>query len=257
LTSETCTWIFLRGLARERGHWGDFVQQFQLAMPECNVIALDFPGNGYLNHLESLVDVSAMAEHCRGQLASLNVAPPYRLLAISLGGMVAVAWAQAHPQEVAALVLINTSMRPFNPFYERLRPANYWPLMKLMVLGGSPASWERAILRMTSNRTDGSVLPYWLALRRASPVSRANACRQLVAAGRFVAPLQKTDVPTLLIGSENDRLVSIKCSQAVARQWQHPLRLHPDAGHDLPLDDGPWLAEQVREWTQVRKGFIS
>jgi hypothetical protein len=24
--------------------------------------------------------------------------------------------------------------------------------------------------------------------------------------------------------------------------------LHPSAGHDLPLDDGPWVAAQVRDW---------
>lgn len=257
MTSETCTWIFLRGLARETGHWGDFVQQFQAAMPSSRVIALDFPGNGYLNHLTSLVDVPAMAEQCRAQLAAMNVAPPYRLLAISLGGMVAVAWAQAHPQEVTAQVLINTSMRPFSPFHERLRPANYWTLLQLLVFNGSVVSWERAILQITSNRSDNGILMHWLALRRASPVSRTNTLRQLIAAARFVAPLRKPGVPTLLVGSEQDRLVSIQCSHAIARHWSCSLRLHPDAGHDLPLDDGPWLAEQVREWTIVRKGFIS
>ena len=51
---------------------------------------------------------------------------PYRVLAMSLGGMVATDWAQRHPYEIERLVLINTSMRPFSQMQERLRPSA-WP----------------------------------------------------------------------------------------------------------------------------------
>jgi hypothetical protein len=30
--------------------------------------------------------------------------------------------------------------------------------------------------------------------------------------------------------------------------WQCSLRLHPGAGHDLPLDDTPWVLEQIQHW---------
>ena len=46
--ARTSTWILLRGLARESGHWGAFTAQFARAMPGCEVLALDLPGNGYL-----------------------------------------------------------------------------------------------------------------------------------------------------------------------------------------------------------------
>jgi len=69
---------------------------------------------------------------------------------MSLGAMVAVAWAQSHPEEVAAQVLINTSMRRFSPLYQRLRPANYLPLLRLLLTGAALQDWERAILHMTS-----------------------------------------------------------------------------------------------------------
>jgi pimeloyl-ACP methyl ester carboxylesterase len=52
----------------------------------------------------------------------------------------------------------------------------------------------------------------------------------------------------LVLGSEQDRLVSVLCSKALAQQGAYELRLHPDAGHDLPLDDGPWVARQVQSW---------
>jgi hypothetical protein len=37
-------------------------------------------------------------------------------------------------------------------------------------------------------------------------------------------------------------------AQRLARCWHAPLRLHPTAGHDLPLDAGPWMAQQVSTW---------
>lgn len=245
------TWVFLRGLTRESRHWGSFVDEFAQALPGSRVVALDVPGNGHLNSFPSPTRVPAMVAHCRTQLALRQVDGPVRLLGMSLGAMVAVAWAQAHPQEVVSQVLINTSLRPFSPFYQRLRPANYGVLMRLMLSRASDEDWERAVLRLTSNHWANqpeAVLPQWLALRAANPVSRANALRQLLAAARYRAPVTPPVVPTLLLASEHDQLVSVNCSKTVARVWRTPLRLHPSAGHDLPLDDGPWVAAQVRDW---------
>ncbi|MDO9165538.1 MAG: alpha/beta hydrolase, partial [Rhodoferax sp.] len=229
-------------------HWGHFIEQFQHALPGCQLIALDLPGNGQLNQERSPVRVQDMVTHCRAQLAVRSIKPPYHVLAMSLGAMVAVAWAHAHPQEVATNVLINTSMRPFSPFYQRLQPANYRELLALAVLGATPERWERTILRLTSNQTSDAVVPHWLTLRRENPVSRVNALRQLIAAARFRAPLRRPPAPTLVLASEQDHLVHVECSRALARHWQCALRIHPSAGHDLPLDDGPWVAAQVRDW---------
>jgi pimeloyl-ACP methyl ester carboxylesterase len=246
------TWILLRGLTRESRHWGDFLEQFQHVLPSAQIMALDLPGNGRLNQQRSPLRIQDMVAHCRAQLVSCNIAPPYNILAMSMGAMVAVAWSEVYPQEVAAQVLINTSMRPFSPFYHRLLPANYTLLLKLTLAGAAPEVWERAVLQLTSNRShddhDDDILPRWLALRQETPVSRSNAVRQLIAAARFHAPLVKPPVPTLLLASELDHLVSVNCSKTLACNWQCGLRVHGSAGHDLPLDDGPWVAAQVRAW---------
>ncbi|MDP2370161.1 alpha/beta fold hydrolase [Rhodoferax sp.] len=241
------SWILLRGLTRESGHWGAFVGQFQAALPGSEVLTLDLPGNGALFTQRSPTRVRDMMEHCRAQLVCRQLTAPYHVLAMSLGAMVAVAWADAYPRELAAQVLINTSMRPFSRFHERLLPANYGTLIRLAVLGGTPEEWEGAVLRLTANDAHPDVTAHWLALGQAHPVSRANALRQLLAASRFHAPARQPNVPTLVLASTKDRLVSVECSRALARQWQCPLRLHPTAGHDLPLDDGPWVAAQVCE----------
>jgi len=246
------TWILLRGLTRESRHWGDFVDHFQQAFPADRVVTLDLPGNGRLNHQRSPKCVEGMVADCRAQLVQRQIEPPYHLLAMSLGAMVALAWSHSHPQEVAAQVLINTSMRPFNPFYQRLRPANYLNLLRLAWPGTSADVCEHTILCITSRRQDASVLPQWLALRRANPVSGRNAFWQLWAAARFCAPAGPLAVPSLLLASELDQLVSVACSRRLAAVWQCPLQLHTSAGHDLPLDDGPWVLARVAQWVSQR-----
>ncbi|HEU0201407.1 MAG TPA: alpha/beta hydrolase [Burkholderiaceae bacterium] len=247
-------WIFLRGLTRESRHWGEFPRTFRAAVPDASVVTLDLPGNGALCALRSPLSVDALAQHCRTELLRRGVAPPYSVLALSLGAMVAVAWAARHPGDFRRCVLINTSLRPFAPFYRRLRPANYAALLKVALTAGAAPAREKTILRLTSRALHAacepgtSVLAEWIAYHREHPVSRTNALCQLLAAARYRAPAEKPDVPMLVLASALDRLVDPRCSRALARAWNAAYAEHPTAGHDLPLDDGAWVAGQVRDW---------
>ncbi len=246
------TWVLLRGLIREQRHWGEFLDLFQAGVGTQPVIALDLPGNGSLHGQDSPATIEAMAEHCRAQLLALGYPPPYRVLALSLGAMVAVAWSEHHPQEVEKMVLINTSLAPLNPFYQRLRPVNYPGLIRDGVFG-STAQKERHILDLTSNlrRNAGDspmILARWIDYAREYPVSLANSLRQLRAAVRFRAPLGTPKVPVLLMAAEKDKLVDAQCSVTLAQRWQCELKLHASAGHDLPLDDGAWVVQRVKVW---------
>ena len=243
-------WIFLRGLTREARHWGDFPATFRAAIPDARVVALDLPGNGRLYRMSSPLDVEAMAAYCRAELLGRGIQPPYHLLAMSLGAMVAVAWAAQYPREIAASVLINTSLRPFSPFYHRLKPENYAALCKIALQGGDARAWEHLVLRLTSNHPDkhADALDAWIAFRRECPVSRGNALRQLFAASRYLAPERKPARPVLILASANDALVNPRCSRRIKLQWGSEIAEHATAGHDIPLDDGPWVAAQVRHW---------
>jgi len=238
------TWILLRGLTRESGHWGRFPELLQDRLPGARILALDLPGNGRLNQARSPARIEATMESCRQQLQALAIEPPYHLLAMSLGAMVAVDWALKHPRELAGCVLINTSLRPFSPWYRRLRPTNYGDLLGLLFARRTAREREETILRLTSRhlQPDAAVVDDWAALRQTRPVTPSNALRQLLAATRYRAPMQAPAVPLLV-------LASARGSRRLAQQWGVELIEHPTAGHDLPLDDGPWLAEQVAGWT--------
>ncbi len=242
------TWVFLRGLVREQGHWGNFLEQFESHIAHAHALPLDIAGNGHRHTAQSSASIAAMVEDCRAQLAARAVAPPYCVMAISMGGMVAAQWASMYPQELEAMVLINTSMRPWSRFYERLRPRNYLRLLGLLLGRASALEWERSILKMTTRRAHSDVIPHWVALRQSHPVHWRNAIRQLWAALRFRCSPGALSVPTLVLASEGDQLVDVRCSHAIAAHGKATLVVHPWAGHDLPLDDGVWVIGCVRRW---------
>lgn len=241
-------WVFLRGLTRGSAHWGSFISEFEAQLP-AQVIALDLPGNGRLWQKPSPTRVADLVQHCQAELRRRGIDQPVGLLALSLGGMVAMQWALEQPASVRELVLINTSARPLHPFWQRLRPAAWWAVARLLLTRADALAWEREILRLTSQHARQDVLQDWYQERLQHPVSAANALRQLVAAARYRAPRQAPLPPTLVLCGAADRLVAPQCSQTLAALWGSRLRLHPSAGHDLTLDAGPWVAEQVRQWS--------
>jgi pimeloyl-ACP methyl ester carboxylesterase len=249
------TWIFLRGLTREARHWGDFPATFRAAfageLSVGDILTPDLPGNGRRFAEPSPLSVEAMMEACRRELHVQGRPPPYHLLAFSLGAMVAVAWARRYPEECRAAVLLNTSLRPHSPFHQRLRPGAWPALLRLLFANG--LARERAILELTSSHAAelAALLPQWAAYARACPVSRANAVRQLLAAARFSAR-ERPAVPILILSGMQDRMVDPRCSRQLAQAWDCAYAGHPDAGHDLPLDAGEWVAREVREW--LKKG---
>lgn len=257
------TWILLRGLTREARHWGEFPRHLAPLLPAATsaknaasaaaqVLPLDLPGNGAFYREASPGSVDGMVEFSRQQLQSMGCAPPYCLIALSLGGMVAAHWALQHPEEIARLVLINTSLRPFSGVTERLRPGNWLRLLQLAAhwqSAGSADAVERLIHQLTCQYTDSRAadLAHWACIRRQAPVSAANAGRQLWAAARFSSATGPS-CPVLVLSSRGDRLVHPRCSARLAQAWQAQHHEHPWAGHDLPHDDPDWVGQRLSKW---------
>jgi pimeloyl-ACP methyl ester carboxylesterase len=246
--TANATWLLLRGLTRESRHWGAFPELLQRSLDATTVLAPDLPGNGRLCHLASPTCVEGMVASYRDQLREMGVPPPYRLVALSMGGMIGIDWAQRHPGEIGAMVLINTSLRGINPIHARLRPCSYVDLLRLT--GADAEQRERIILARTSNRhgNEHALVEAWAGYRHQCPVSWRNALRQMFAAARYRAPASPPPVPTLLLAAAADRLVDAKCSRQIAKRWNVPLSVHSDAGHDLPLDDPDWVVMQIGDW---------
>jgi pimeloyl-ACP methyl ester carboxylesterase len=244
------TWLLLRGLTRETRHWGRFPAVLREAVQSHSVLQLDLPGNGAFTSLRAPGDVAQLVAAVRLAASRSGVPGPYRVLAMSLGGMVATAWAQQYPDEIERLVLINTSMRPFSRAPERLRP-RAWPRLLWMAAHWRDSQTAEAVVhRLTCNNREAQAgdLAAWVAIRDSAPVSRVNALRQLQAAARFNAGPVVPRCATLILSSAQDRLVNPVCSAKLAAAWAATHREHLWAGHDLPHDDPAWTGETVGAW---------
>lgn len=240
-------WILLRGLAREQGHWGEFKDQLQKQYPQDEVLGVDLPGAGEFHRLSSPLSVEGLAEFVHSQLKG-RLGPEAYLVAISLGGMVAVEMVRLYPKEFKGLVLINSSFKNLSPIHHRLQ-LEALPHMYRALTATDHRTREQAVLDMVSNREDRyEVLNEWVRIAEERPVSALNALKQLVAAGLYEAPLQKPDLPVVLLTSYGDRMVDPRCSQKLAEQWKVPLEIHRGGGHELCFDDPQWVIEQIKKY---------
>jgi pimeloyl-ACP methyl ester carboxylesterase len=117
-------------------------------------------------------------------------------------------------------------------------------------------------LRLTSaqqrtSQQQNYLLDQWVSYARDCPVSRSNILRQLQAAITYRAKPTPPRIPAILLAGQQDRLVNVKCSLRLADRWNAPIKLHSTAGHDLPLDDGEWVAHQIKEWLDQSGNIIS
>lgn len=259
MTDGRDDWVLLRGLTRESRHWGDFPANLESALG-ARVHCMDLPGNGRLNRMPSPFSVEGMADWCHQAIQKADMSRPCNVLAMSLGAMVAVAWADRYRGDIDRAVLINTSFRPFSWPWQRLRPANYPRLLSLLALPASARMIEESVMEMTC-RYRGErerVLEQWQAWRSENPVSRRNVLAQFIAAARYRAPSRSPHRRLLLLASAGDALVDVGCSRILASRWGLRLKEHPNAGHDLPLDDPVWVLHQITQWlTDDNSGYAA
>lgn len=243
-------WILLRGLARESKHWGAFIPLLQTTFPDAKITLLDLPGTGSFYQQTSPHSIQAITHQLRANaLAKGYLQQPVHLLALSLGAMVAWEWMQCYPEDISTSTLMNTSFASLSPFYQRLRWQSYKHFISL-VLTDNISQREDKILRLTSNSSAAhtSVLLDWEKIQSKQPISLNNSLQQMIAAANYKPRNRKPPCPILLLNSQQDRLVSPRCSMAIQQQWQLELRTHPSAGHDLTLDAGDWVTMQLKDW---------
>lgn len=237
-------WIFLRGLTRGNAHWGNFPEIFKSLNPESEAEFLEIPGNGTLNKVDTLVDAKKIIYFLKRKSKFYSQEEmPVHLCGISLGGMVALKWAELFPQNIQSVSVINTSLQQCSPFYQRLLPQNYFKIIS-MLFESSAHDKELNILTITSNKPieNQNYLEAFAAFSTAFPVSKMNSIRQLILA-RKIKINKFPPLPLKIISSKMDRLVSPLCSDGIAKTLGGAQYIHPTAGHDLPLDEPSWLSE--------------
>lgn len=243
-------WILLRGLTRESRHWADLPGRLRASGLEGEIVTADLPGSGRHAHARAPWTIGATTDFVRRAIRSQGYASPFRVVALSLGAMVAVDWAQRFPGEIEGMVLINTSMGRHCGPMRRLRPGAWPAIVRALRFWRARRRAEAAIHGLTCTRIDSreTDLDQWTAIYASAPPSRTNALRQLLAAARYRGPAAAPRCPVLVIASRADALVHPACSAQLAAAWSAASIEHPWAGHDLPHDDPAWLAGTIAAW---------
>jgi alpha-beta hydrolase superfamily lysophospholipase len=160
------------------------------------------------------------------------------------------AWCAAHPRDFARLVLASTSAGDLSGPLQRFSPA-LLPTALRTLAARDPVRREELVLAMTTRmvREPHRLAVQWARYQEDRPVALANILRQLRAARTFRMP--KLDVPTFIVAGARDAMVHPSCSYRLAKRLDAPCEIHPEAGHDLPLDDPAWLADRIGAWVNA------
>jgi pimeloyl-ACP methyl ester carboxylesterase len=236
-------WIFLRGLTRGNIHWGDFPEIFKKITPEAAVEFLEIPGNGNLCNEITPINAKEVVDLIRKKSQFCQENLPVNICGISLGGMIALKWAELYPENTQSVTIINSSLKQFSPFYHRLLPANYVKILKA-ACESNISEQEKFILSVTSNKIQetSKYLKTFSDFATEHKMLKKNIVKQLILASKI--HINKfPNIPLKVINSKNDRLVSSSCSEKIAINLNGKIFIHPTAGHDLPLDEPFWLSE--------------
>lgn len=250
LGNKDVHWVLIRGLGREHAHWGDFPKVFKEALPFAHLYHLDLPGAGDRFQDTCPLSISAIVEDLRNHF--LKTYPHVRkvnLLAISLGGMVALDWKCRFPNEVQNVYVINTSLSSLSPFYRRLQWTSYPSFFKNL-LASDLVNREKGILSLVSNNFSRheELSKEWAEVAKLRPVSWKNFLRQLYAASQFhidLKCLNSEDIKVMV--ALGDRLVNPSCSESLANSLSCQIYKHPWGGHDLCVDDPQWICDVIKK----------
>jgi len=243
--------FLIKGWTREAEHWSDdFLNELKKHYPNSNLIYLEIPGNGYLNKEKTPTSIPKIVQKMRMQYQQYEITHHVNIIiAISLGGMIAIEWMYQHSNDFDKAIIMNTSLRKVCPIYKRLLIRNI-PQMTRLTLCKNVYKKESLLLEIISNNKNQieKNKQKWGDIQSKKPVSLKNKIRQLTAAIQYKAKSYPPKNPILLLNSKNDRLVSYSCSETIHKKWNIPIKTHQTAGHNLSMDDPVWVVQHIKQW---------
>lgn len=245
--------LLLRGLTREKSHWGSFFPKMKRQFPDSVVHCLDLPGTGSENKRPSPRTVAGITDDLRKRWrASFSKAKLGDWICIghSLGGMVALDWRYRYPKDFVGTVTINSTSRGFSSPFKRLQPSAIPSFLRVAV-SRDVNQIEAITLGLVSNERgkDQKILKEWLGFAKERPINSQTPLNQVLAALTFKArPVEGS--PLLILAGKGDRLANYQCSIDLQKKLGGELRLHENAGHDIALDDPEWLVDQLTEFEE-------
>ncbi len=231
------TLVLINGLAEQSESWfrnlPHWRRHFDVYLP--NILVYDGPGLHARIEQGLPVSVDYLVEQLRLYLTQFVQAPPYHLVAASLGGKIAVEYAARYPQDVSRIVL--------------LCPSGMGDVERLPVVEGVRRNDLKALVESVFHdprSADAGLLGYYqkqFANRR----WRSGLLRTIRGTMDHVVRerLAQVQAPTLLVAGEDDKIVDPRAAREAAKLLpQGQFQSIPQCGH-APQMEKPWLINRL------------
>lgn len=266
--------VAVHGLGGSHTNWLAVAPQLSR---DHRVFAVDLAGHGHTkpDHRGTHVAANQWLLH---RFLTEVVGEPATLLGNSMGGLISIRQAAAHPDTVRDLVLIGPAL----PVPGAWHPE---PLVAAGVMvTGIPGIGARLLARRRDTASPRRQVDEMLDLCCVDPgrvpadvrdemvamaekrqdyagveVALERAARSTVGGvmsrRRYERMLAAVRAPVLIIHGERDRLIPVEASRrAVAGRPAWTLVTGPDLGHVPQLEDPAWTVEQIRSWQDGQAG---
>jgi pimeloyl-ACP methyl ester carboxylesterase len=264
--------VFVHGLGGSHLNWCPLGPHFAA---DRRVVALDLRGFGLTPGLRANSTVQANARLVNRFITEV-IGTPVVLVGNSMGGLISILEASAHPDLIAALVLIDPAL-PLPPQKPDWQVSGQFLLYALPGLGElavakalqsiQPEVGVQRLLELCfadPSRADPELIKadVALAIRRhpATPAQASARARIFLAAARsllrvlgrrqnYQKMMASIDAPVLLIGGEADRLVPVAAMRlAAARNPRWESVILAGVGHTPQLEVPDAVAGAIRDW---------
>ena len=239
--------VLLNAFPVDRSQWDDMVDALAaLDAPVGDIITFDVPGIGQMPipdeepSLELIADAATLAmREVTSEQAALWVGS-------SMGGYIAMAVAERHPDAVAGLVLIGTKASADTAEGRDKRLALAQEL-EGVPHAPDPVAMAEPLIGIQGDGRAGLVA--WIAENIARHSGKGIAWGQRAMAARpdRLAVLASVDAPAAVIRGEHDSIASHDDAQAMADALGVDVRTVPDVGHLTALEDSQAVAAVVAE----------
>jgi 3-oxoadipate enol-lactonase len=233
--------VLLHGLGGTANTWHGLMQALK---QHHHVVAVDLRGHGRSDG-KGKFTVEQWAHDVRGLIRHLELSG-VTLVGHSLGTLVAQYLAQAEPELVDALVLVGGisyfEPRTLDAYRERAE------LVESEGMDPVVDTWlEGAVSPQTHATKSGAVGLMREVFLRNDPVMYAKSCRALTKAPH----VKRNDIgqPTLIVLGAHDRSTPLGMAEELKRDIPvSRVRVIPDTGHWLPVEDPGSLAAAILEF---------
>ncbi|GAB2457162.1 alpha/beta hydrolase [Hymenobacter qilianensis] len=201
--------IFLHGFAESRNIWAEFTQDYP---PEYRILTPNFPGYG--NQKEPPVadySMEALAEFVQEELDQTGIQQAI-FIGHSMGGYVALAFAEKYPARVAGLCLFHSSAQADSEEKKANRDKN----ISFVERHGVAKFMETFIRPLFANANEEAMMPY---RRQLEEIGAATSQASIVGGMRAMRNrpdrtevLRKATFPVLFIVGKEDAAVPLATS---------------------------------------------